>query len=390
MLLTGTMSTQLGQWTQQVGQSWLVYQLTKSTLQLGLVSFATGFAMMVFSPVGGALADRMDRRKLMLISQAGLMAVSIALAVLVASHHIRTWQIYITSVVSGLLFAINGPSRQSVIYALVGKQDLANAIALNSIGQNLARVAGPALGGLLLATAGVPGVYSFQAGSYIVAMGTLMTLRQDLKPDGQRRETFAHSLTDGLRYARRESAILMLLLIALTATFFGMGYSQLMPAYAAKVLNLTTSDSGSGYGFLMVSVGAGAIVGSLLVVVMGQFHGQGKLLLGAVAVVGIMLLALGLNQSPVIAVILLAGVGMGTSLWMALNNTLLQIAVSNEYRGRVMSLYFLTFGFTSFGGLLGGAVAQRIGVGYALAIMGGLLTVMAIAVALGSPRLRRM
>ncbi len=386
MLLIGTMATQLGQWTQQVGLSWLVYTLTGSPLQLGIVGFASGCSMLIMSPVGGALVDRVDRKKLMMVSQSILMTVGLTLAVLVVTGHIRIWMIYVTSAISGMTFGVNGPTRQTVVYDLVGKNNLTNAVGVNSIITNIARVVGPALGGALLATVGIPGVFFFQAGGYMLAMVTTVSIRQDLRPQNRERTSFFKTFWGGFTYAKKNKVILMLLLAAVTATFFGTGFIQLLPAYAAGVLNL----SGSGYGFMLTSFGAGALIGSVFIAVLGNFKGQGKLLITSLLALGLCLLALGLSHNLLLSILLLLGLGAANALWMALDNTLLQLAVTDEYRGRVMSLFFLTFGLQPFGSLPMGAAAEHIGIGPAIAIMGGLVTIAALFVTIAAPIVRKL
>lgn len=386
LLLIGTFGTQFGQWTQQIGRGLLTWNLTKSEFQLGLVSMSMGLAMFLAAPIGGVLSDRFDRRKVIMVSQVCLMANAMATALLVAFDAITLSELYILSFTNGALFAINGPSRQAIIFEIVGKRDLANAIALNSVVMNSMRVIGPAVGGAMVATVGIEGTFYTQAGGYVISLGSVVFM--GYSSTGRKKETgsFMGNMADGLRYIRRTEVVGTLLIISVIGSLMGMSFLPLMPAYVDHVLHL----SDSAFGYLMACVGAGAMVGSIFVAATGGTTGKGMLLLGGVIGTGALLLALG--GLPVVAVVAvaLAGLGLCNAITLALCNTLLQMNLQDEYRGRVMSIYFLTFGLSSFGSLALGSVAEVIGLRISLVGLGALVLALILLVSFRFPRVRQL
>ncbi len=386
LLLIGTFGTQFGQWTQQIGRGLLTWNLTKSEFQLGLVSLAMGLAMFLAAPIGGVLSDRFDRRKVIMVSQACLMANAMATALLVALDAITLSELYVLSFTNGALFAMNGPSRQAIIFEIVGKRDLANAIALNSVVMNSMRVIGPAVGGAMVATVGIEGTFFIQAGGYVISLGSVVFMRYSSV--GRKKETgsFMGNLVDGLRYIRRTEIVGALLVISVIGSLMGMSFLPLMPAYVDHVLHL----SDSAFGYLMACVGAGAMFGSIFVAATGGTSGKGVLLLGVVIGTGALLLALGGLPFVAVVALALAGLGLCNAITLAMCNTLLQMNLQDEYRGRVMSIYFLTFGLSSFGSLALGSVAEAIGLRISLVGLGALVLALILLVSVRSPKVRQL
>ena len=333
-LITGTFLTQVGQWTQQIGQGWLVFQITGSTLQLGIVALFMGGAMLFFAPIGGALADRFNRTRLMFMSQSVIMSAALVLAFLVVTDVVELWHIYVGAFITGGSFAVNGPARHSLVFDIVGGRDLQNAIALNSLAMNSMRVVGPSIGGVMLSTIGVEGTFFFQAACYVGGMVTALMLRTRPKQTESQRPPFFHSLVAGIRYARTNRTILLLLTTTTVSALFGMAYIQLMPAYAGDVLEL----GGGGFGYLMMASGVGGVMGAAAIVFMGEFQQKGRALLSAVALTGVLVLVLGAWPILGIVIVALIGLGIGSSLNFALGNTLMQLNVDDEYRGRAQGL----------------------------------------------------
>lgn len=387
LLLIGNMFTQLGQWTQQVGKGWLVYTLTGSPFQLGLVAFCNGAGMFVGAPIGGALADRFDRQKMMLVSQVSLMVIALVLAFLVFTDTIRIWHTYVTAFASGWFFAMNGPARQSLVHDIVGKRDLVNAIALNTVTMNSMRVLGPSLGGLLIATVGIEGTFFLQAGGYAGSLLAVLLMQAVTSPQPEARSAFFRSILDGANYARKDRTLATLLTIAFVSGLLGMVYMQLLPAYVGDVLH---KDRGSVLGFLMTAGGVGGLLGAMGVAVMGDFRWKGRLLLTAVAATGLLQMGLGAFGHLEVAIFLLAGLGMANAITLTMNNSLIQTHVADHYRGRVMSLHFLTFSLQPLGVLVGGRIAEAIGLEPALLLLGGLVAGAMLGIAALSPRIHRL
>ncbi|MEE9284579.1 MAG: MFS transporter [Dehalococcoidia bacterium] len=386
LLLAGTVGSQLAMWSQQLGMGWLVYELTGSPFQLGLVFFFNGIAMLLLAPVGGTLADRFDRRGVMAISQTAMVAGVLLLAMLVVTDVVRIWHIYILSFVISAFFALNTPSRQAIVHDLVGPADLTSAVSLNAVSMNSMRVVGPAVGGVLLATVGVEGTFFLQAGGFLWAMLLVLLIRRRHVPASSNQAPFLASIRDGFQYARRDRNIATLLVVAVVFSILGMSYMQLMPAYAGDVLGL----EGGGFGLIMALSGVGALLGAVAVTVLGDFTGKGRAILGSVLVTGVLIVGLGAFGSFAAAVPVLAGLGLASAVTMALSQVLLHTAVEDQYRGRVMALYFLTFGLQPLGGLPAGAIAEVIGIQPMFAIMGVLVIVITGWITVTSPHLRRL
>lgn len=386
-LQAGTQATQLGNWVQGIGRGWLVYELTQSPFQLGLVTFFAGIAALATTPIGGTLVDRVDRRRLMTLSQAALALIALVLALLIVVDRVEIWHVYVAAFLSGGLSSINQPARQAMVYDLVGREDLPNAIALNSITMNAARVVGPSLGGLLLATSGVEAAFFFQAASLAVALWATLVMREGGRADpSAQRSAFFEAMVTGFRYAVKDRTMAVLLAMAMVAAVLGWPYIAMMPAYAAEVLHMGSG----GYGLVMAAVGIGAVVGAVLVAAATDIRWKGKLLLLSMAVNGAALMALGLPPFLALTMLILVAIGLSSAVQMAMNQTLIQLHVEDEYRGRMSAIYFLGFGLQPVGALPAGAIGERWGVQAGLFALGAALTLFIVVMALANRRLSRL
>ena len=386
LLLLGNLATQLGQWTQQVGQGWLVYQLTHSEFQLGLVAFCNGMGMVMGSPVGGALADRFQRRKVISFSQTMLAAIALTLAFLVMTGHIQIWNMYLTALGSGILFGINGPSRQSLVHDMVSPQHLSNAIALNTVTMNSMRVIGPSIGGAMIGTVGIQGTFFMQAGGYVTALVMLFFMRSNNTSTAAGTPFFS-SIVAGTKYVRRQPVIATLLAMAVFSALLGMVYQPLMPAYVGKVLH---SNEGSLLGWILTCGGVGGLFGAFGVALLGEFRWKGRLLLGVVICTGLLQALLGGVSALPVVFFTVAGLGFTGAITLTMNNTLLQTMVDDEYRGRVMSLYFISFGIQPIGALVAGRIAESWGLQHTLLGTGALVAAGMVMVALLARRVREL
>ncbi len=365
-LIVGSASTGIANWVQQVAKGWLVFELTDSPLQLGLVMFAQGFPMFLSAPIAGALADRFEQRMIIWTSQALMSAVGLTLALLVLFDAVVIWQVYVLAVLSGILFGINGPPRQAIIYALVGRAALPNAIALNSMVQNSSRIFGPMLGAVLFATVGLEGAFFLQAAGYLVGMITILMIQTRTPKRASSAVSIFRNLNEGLAYVRLDRLLSALVLIAVVNAAMAWPYLSLMPAFAGDVLGLDDS----GFALLITGGGAGAFIGAAGLVVFDQSRNRGHILVATVLGMGLGLMAMAMTDILPLIVLLVFGMGLASAIQQVMNNTLIQLNVAAQYRGRVTALYFQTWGLTPFGGLAMGALAEGIGLQPAFLVMG--------------------
>ena len=380
LLLVGTFLTQGGHWSYQIGQGWLVYELTGSPLQLGLVSMFMGLGMFCVGPVAGGLADRFDRTKLMSASQGLILFVALGATILVMLDAIAVWHIYLIALLVGSSFAINGPTRNSLVYDLVGEEALPNAIGVYSAVTNSMRIVGPSIGGFMLGVVGVEGTYMVQAAAYLAAMVTALMMRPAPRPPVTERRPLFQAIGDGLAYARQDKTIMVILASTVVGAFFGMAYVQLMPAFAGEVLSL----SGSQFGYLMVSLGVGGVLGSLVAAGI-DLPRRGLILLLSIMAAGALQIIFASIGNVGVTVVALVGLGAAGALMFTLGNILIQTNVQDEYRGRVSSLYFMTFSLYPLGVLVGGAIAEGLGLQPAMILMGGLVAGLVGVIAIFSP-----
>ncbi len=383
----GQLTSLVGTWMQTIAQNWLVYQLTGSAWDLGLLNFVGAIPLVPLTLHAGAIADRFSKRRIIFLTQASMMALAFVLAILCATGLVRLWHVLALAFLLGAVQAIDIPARQAFVIELVGREDLANAIALNSGTFHGARVIGPAVAGILVATLGVSGAFFLNGVSFLAVLGALFMMDATRI---QRAETDDKSGTDlwgGARYIagnRTPSAIV--LLISLTA-FLAVPYYVLVPIFAKEVLG-----GGAGmYGGLMSAAGVGAVLGALYVASGGAVRRKGTLLTAGSLSLPVLLLAFSLSRSYPGAIFLLAGIGFAFVILNAPANSLLQSLVPDHLRGRVLAIYVSLFlGLMRLGGLLVGLLASATSATAALAITGTGSLVASLLVLRKFPELRRM
>ncbi|MCH7552805.1 MAG: MFS transporter [Chloroflexi bacterium] len=383
LLLTGNVGSQLAMWSQQLGVGWLVFELTGSFFLLSTVFAVTGVTMIVFAPWGGVLADRYDRRKIMYTTQSVMAIVALVLAVLTMSDAIRVWMLYPLVAVLAMFFALGTPSRQAIVPDLVPKDQLMQAISMTSVTMNVMRILGPALGGVLLTVVGVEGAFFMQTAGF--AWSATLASRIS-KGNTVTSGEFLQSMIEGVQYARRKPDIRRLFFIAAAFTVLALSYNQLMAAYASDVLDL----GGGGFGLLMTAAGAGAFGSAVFLVFSNDSWSKGRVLLFSMVISGILLMGLGIFGHAAVAFPLQVALGLTTGLSMTLANILLQIIVDDQYRGRVMSLYFLTFGLQPLGSLPAGAAAEFVGLQVTFAVQGAILVAVSLWLLVSSTSIRRL
>jgi len=356
---------------QTVAQSWLVYRLTGSSLLLGSVGFASQIPIFLVAPVGGTVADRMNRQKVVIATQVASMILAFILAALTLTHTVKVWHIFVLAALLGVVNAFDIPGRQSFLVDMVGRDDLMNAIALNSSMFNGARVVGPAIAGILVARIGEGWCFFVNGISYIAVIIGLLLMSVHC-PRRSESESPLHDIIEGFRWVEHTGPIRSLLLLLGLVSLVGMPYTVLMPIFADRILH----GGARGLGILMGFTGIGALLGALTLALRTGIRGLGKLVSICCAGFGISLIAFSFAKIFWLSAALLIPVGFFIMLQMACSNTLVQSMVPDALRGRVMAVYSMMFmGMAPFGALLGGAVADRLGAPISVA-MGGAASIL--------------
>ncbi|GMU67067.1 MAG: MFS transporter [Acidobacteriota bacterium] len=373
LFFAGQLVSLVGTWTQSVAQAWLAYRLSGSAAVLGVVAFSGQIPTFLLASWGGAAADRFPRRSILLATQTASMALALTLAALTLSGSVAVPHILALAALLGMVNAFDIPARQAFVVELVGREDLVNAIALNSSLFNGTRVIGPAIAGVLVARVGEGWCFLINGVSYVAVLAGLAAIRArpaaSPRPEGS---TLAR-IADGFRYAAGARPVRALLLLLGVVSLTGVPYAVLMPIFADRVLG----GGAAALGILMGASGAGALAGALTLASRRGIAGLGRWVAVSAAGFGIALLLFSLSRALWLSAALLVPVGFFMINQMASSNTLIQSLVPDRYRGRVMALYTMMFmGMAPFGALAAGAAAERWGAPFAVAA-GGLAAVMA-------------
>ena len=369
VLWFGAFTSTVGNWMQQVAQSWLVFELTKSTFYLGLDYFFGQLPILLLTLVGGVVADRYDRRHVLLGSQLVQMATAFTLATLIYLNLVRVEYILALSFVAGLGQAFGGPAYQALIPSLVQKKDLPNAIALNSIQFNLARVIGPLLAGATLAAWGGAACFGLNGLSFLVVIVALLSMTiKHVKPADP--QPMMHELKGGLRYAKGEQAIVALTILAALTTFLGLPLLTFLPVFARDIFHGDINR----FSHMMAFSGAGAVCGALIVAWLGRFRHMGLTVLITQAIFGAMVTAFALSRVIWLSDLLLFFAGAALLMTFSMTSSLVQLIVPDNLRGRVMSIYMVAFrGGMPLGSLAAGYAASRTSAPLVLAVNGVLI-----------------
>jgi MFS family permease len=374
IFLAGVFISNVGTWMQVTSLGWLVLRLTGSAGLLGLASFVGSAPALVLTLYAGALADSVDQRRLLLITQVGLAIFAGILAVLVQVDAILFWQVLVLACLAGIANALAGPAFQAIIPALVERDALGNAIALNSAQFNLARIVGPAIAGVLIGIAGEAPSFWLNAASFIAVMVALIAIRMPTEQSIERaRAGLWANLGEGFAYVRGRKPLLALLVLAMAPAVFILPYLTLLPIFADEL-----GIGAAGLGLLTASIGVGALAGAMAVALRRRAGANGRTLAIGLSLMSLTVAVFALSRIELLTCVALALLGASQVAYYTSTNTLIQLLSPGRLRGRIMSIYVLTsIGISPIGSLLAGGVAEVIGAPLTLAA-GGVLTIQAL------------
>jgi MFS family permease len=383
---SGNFLSNIGTWMQNLALGWLIIIMTNSPFLLGLNGFLASAPSLVFSLPGGAIADRLNRKKLMMYGQSVMAGLALLLAALTSFHVVTIGEILLISLLMGTAFALNNPAYQALVPDLVGREDLMNAVALNSVQFNLSRAIGPTLGGLALGAMGAAACFYLNAASFLPLIFVLMIITVPVY-HLEEGPTVWGVMLEGLRFVKANRMLVVLLSVPSFLSLLGLPFITLMPAYAKNVLHVGASD----LGYLLGGAGIGAVVSALTLAARGDLAHKSLYIFASSALFAVALIFLSQARTfwgAFLWLIIIGGTMVGS---LALTNTTLQLVSPPQLRGRIMSMYSLTvMGFAPLGNLQAGAVAQALGIRFALALGGVICLVYFVILLLLLPRLRRM
>jgi len=383
----------IGTWITMVAMVWLVYHLTQSPVLLGVVGFASQVPNLVLTPFGGVLSDRLNHRRTLVVTQALSMVQSLTLAMLTLTGVVHIWHIIALSLFQGVVNAIDAPTRQAFVPEIVERRDdLINAIALNSSMFNGARLIGPAIGGVLLAKVGAGYCFLIDGVSYVAVLLALLAMRLQAKSLAEAKSSFTFAtvrrhLKEGFDYAFGYAPVRSILIMVALVSFLGVNFVVILPVFSHEILR----GDANTLGLLMAASGVGSLIAAVQLALRREVRGLGRLVAIAPIIYGLGMIALSITRSLWLAVLLLALLGFASLLQSASSNTIIQTLVPDEMRGRVMSIYIMSFlGMVSFGNLFQGNLVNLIGLPKTLVINGIVCFVVAVLFARQLPRLRQI
>jgi MFS family permease len=357
LFFSGQLISLIGTWMDQVAESWLVYRLTGSALLLGTVAFASQIPVFLLAPIGGALADRVDRRKILIATQSAMMVLTFILAWVTLSHRVKIWHVVTLAALTGVVNAIDLPARQAFVVDMVSRADLVNAIALNSSMFNGARIVGPALAGIVVAAIGEGWCFFANGISFLAVIAGLAMMKMD-RPRMAIEGSPLENIVEGFRFVAQSGPVRALMLLLGLVSFTAMPYAVLMPLFADKILH----GGAQALGLLMGSSGIGALCGALTLAMRKTLKGLSLWVAVSCAGFGVALLLFSFSRTLWLSAALLVPAGFFMMIQMASSNTLIQSMVPDRLRGRVMSVYAMTFmGMAPLGALLAGSLAHKLG-----------------------------
>ena len=368
----------VGTWMQNVGEGWLILTLTNSPFYVGLTAALSSLGVLLFSLYAGVIADRADKRRFIIFMQLAFMLEALTVAILVWTHVVAVWQVLLLATILGIASGFDIPMRQSFIVEMVGKDDLMNAIALNSSLFNGARVIGPAIAGFLIGAVGIAWCYFLNSVSYIAVIAGLLMMQLPPRPPRPQTASAWTGFREVLSYLRGDRRLRVLMMLTAILSVFGFPYISMMPVFARDVLH----RGATGYGALTSSIGIGAVIGALgVALTSGRIRRRGRLMLIGGTAFGVLLILFAASRALALAMALLALAGCAMIVNNSITNTMLQTTAPDHLRGRIMGFYSFVFvGMAPFGAFLFGVVAEHVGVPVTLA-SGGAIVAVSVALA---------
>jgi MFS family permease len=385
LFVAGQLVSLIGTWMQSVAQAWLVYRLTGSAALLGLIGFAGQIPIFVLAPLGGVIADRTNRHRVLVATQTLMMLLAFALAALTLAGHVRVWHIFALASLLGIANAFDIPARQAFLVEMVERDDIINAIALSSSMMNGARIVGPAVAGLVVAAVGEGWCFLLNALSYVAVIVALLLMHTHPRKDVHPPVSAWESVVEGFAFAWHNRPVRALLLLLGLVSVMGMPYTVLMPIIADRTLH----GGPDAYGLLMSASGMGALAGAATLTLRRHIHGLGLWIAITSIGFGASLIAFSFSRTLWLSAVLLVPAGFCMMVEMAASNTLIQSMVPDRLRGRVMAVYSMMFmGLAPVGALVAGAIAAPVGAPETVALGGSACIVGGLVFGAGLPRLR--
>ncbi len=384
LFFSGQLVSLIGTWMQQVAEAWLVYRLTGSAALLGLAGFASQIPVLFLATLGGTAADRFNRRHILIATQTSAMILPLILATLVFTGRVQVWHVFTLASLLGVINAFDMPARQAFVVEMVGKDDLVNAIALNSSIMNGARAIGPAIAGILLAAVGEGWCFLLNGLSYIAVITGLLLMQLPARRKTDVPDPLS-GVIEGFKYVRRTMPVRDLLLLVGLTSFAGMSYAVLMPIFADSILH----GGARGLGLLMASAGVGSLCGALILASRSTIRGLGRIVGASSLTFGAALTIFSTSRVFWLSAAVLFFVGLSMITHAASTNTLIQSMAPDNMRGRVMAVYAMMFvGMSPIGALVGGWIAERIGAPHTVMIGGCICMAGALVFNIRLPKLR--
>jgi MFS family permease len=383
----GQLISNIGTWMQSIAQGWVVYQIGHSELTLGLVAFASAIPILLISPWAGVIVDRISRRNLLIMTQSGAMILALILAVLTFTNIVKEWHVVVLAALLGVVNAFDAPARQTFASEMVGKEDLPNAIALISMMFHSARVIGPALAGFVLAAVGAGWCFTLNGISFLAVILGLRLMELPLVERNERTISTWQQMVSGMRYALNNRVISGLILLSLVFSVFGISYSTILPAFVQNILH----QGAAAYGWVNAAIGLGAVSGALLLANPASHGRRGQLLVITNIVFPLILIAFSFTSSYPLSLLLAYGLGAGFILQYTTINTLLQTLVDDDFRGRVMGFFTITFlGFAPIGNLLIGFLSEKLDLGIVITLFAICSLILSGIILLKTPELQKL
>lgn len=386
LLWIGSFFTSTGQWMQQVTLGWLVWELSHSPLMVGLVSSSRWLPFLVVAPLGGVAADRFDRRIVLMVMSFVMALSALSFAVIVLLGIATVWHALAYSILMGTVWALASPLRQALVANTVPQSDLMNGIALQTAAFNITRIAGPAVGGFLIVFFGTATNFYIQSAAYVAAILLVFPMRLPFREAPAPRAPALASLKEGAVFVLKDKALLSLISMAFIPSFFVLPLTQLMPVFAASVFH----GGSDKLGILLAAFGVGGLVGTMTVASIGNVRNKGALALASLVGTTAGLIVFAQSRWFLVSLGVLALLGALQMTFRMANNTLVQSRIPDALRGRVMSIYMMEHGFTPAGSLVMGGLTESLGAALAVTILGGLGLLVAVALNLRLPSVRRL